>query len=111
MIFLYVGNEPPHLSNLEPNISAGAPSIYATGGSCHIEKKGTRVADGRVDLESSLDTSVSKCFCVRGQLTVLPAATVRVPVVLAAAPLLQIISVDCTLVTGPLEYISSGTRI
>jgi hypothetical protein len=64
-----------------------------------------------VSNEGSLGTSVSRMFHVLYRLTVLPAATVRVPVVLAAAPLLQRISVDSTSVTGALEYMSSGTRI
>jgi hypothetical protein len=64
-----------------------------------------------VSNEGSLGTSMSGIVHILYKLTVLPAATVRVPVVLAAAPLLQRISVDSTSVTGALEYISSGTRI
>lgn len=44
-------------------------------------------------------------------LTVLPAATVAVPVVLAAAPRLQRTSVEETSEIGPLEFCWSGMRI
>jgi hypothetical protein len=95
---------PSHLSNFEPDIATSIPSIDITGGLCHIEKKGSRMGDGGIDTEGSLDTNVSRFLHNLPRLTVLPAATVRVPVVLAAAPKLQRISVDWTFVTGPLEY-------